>query len=82
MYIVRWKRTADGQLAQVWLDAPDRMAIIAAVDEIDRTLANDPHAASESRSGSMRVMFVPPLGIFFEVDESHKLVEVLKVWTY
>jgi len=35
MYTVRWKRSADSQLAQLWLDAQDRAAVSAAVGEID-----------------------------------------------
>jgi hypothetical protein len=69
-------------LTELWLAASDRASITAAVDEIDRLLAIDPHGAGESRSEFTRVLFVPPVGVFFEVDDASKVVEVLKVWTF
>jgi len=82
MYIVRWKRTALGRLAELWIEATDRSAVTAAVEEIDRILAADPHDAGESRSGQTRILFVAPLGVFFDIHDSSRLVEVLKVWTF
>ena len=82
MYIVRWKRSALSRLTQLWLDALDRTAVTAAVAEIDRLLAGNPHQAGESRSGELRVLFVPPLGVFFEVEEPARTVHVLRVWTF
>jgi hypothetical protein len=75
MYTVRWKRAALNRLTELWLDAADRSTVTMAVDEIDRLLAADPHAAGESR-------FVPALGVFFDVHQSSQFVEVLKVWTF
>ena len=82
MYKVRWKRTALDLLTELWLQATNRSQINAAVDEIDRLLASDPYQCSESRSGSVRVLFCKPLGAFVEVDESSHTVNVLRVWTF
>ena len=82
MYTVRWKRTALDQLTELWLDAADRKRINAAVDEIDRLLAADPHEAGESRSDEIRILFCQPLGAFFEVDDGKREVQVLRVWSF
>jgi plasmid stabilization system protein ParE len=82
MYTVRWKRLALDQLTALWLDATDRASMTAAVDEIDRLLAMDPHRAGESRTENTRVLFEPPVGAFFDINDSSKVVEVLKVWTF
>jgi hypothetical protein len=82
MYEVRWKRSALDRLTEIWLETSDRAAVNAAVDEIDRTLAANPHDAGESRSEDIRVLFVPPLGVFFELHDDTKKVYVLKVWSF
>jgi hypothetical protein len=82
MYTVRWKRTAFDRLTEIWLEAPDRSAVTAAVDEVDRLLAANPHEAGESRSDEIRVLFVAPVGVFFEVHDDSLVVDVLKVWTF
>lgn len=57
MNTVRWKQSALDRLAELWLKAVDREAVNAAVLEIDRLLSSDPHAAGESRSENVRVLF-------------------------
>ena len=74
MYEVRWKRSALNRATELWLDAPDRTEVTAAVAEIDRLLARNPQEAGESRSDLVRVLFVPPLGVFFDIDEPTRAV--------
>jgi plasmid stabilization system protein ParE len=80
-YTVVWKPAAEDELAQIWTDAADRGAVADAANEIDRLLAAHPHDQGESRSDSVRVTFVHPLGIFFHVSEEDRLVSVLQVWS-
>jgi hypothetical protein len=82
MYVVHWKRSAIDRMTEIWLESPDRSAIADAVSEIDRVLASRPQDAGESRSDSIRIFFVPPLGVFFEVDEAAHAVDVLRVWSF
>jgi len=82
MYVVRWKRTALDRLTELWLDSNDRTLVTESVSDIDRTLARDPHHSGESRSENTRVLFVPPLGVFFEADELTATVHVLRVWSF
>lgn len=43
-------------------------------------LREDPYLHSESRSGSVRILLVPPLGVDFKVLEDDRLVKVASVW--
>jgi hypothetical protein len=81
-YTVRWKRSALNRLAELWLKATDRVEIDAAVSDIDRLLAARPDEVGESRSDLIRVFFSPPLGVFYEVAESQRIVNVLRVWSF
>lgn len=79
-YTVSWQPAAEQQLAQIWNNASDRGVVAAAADEIDRSLARNPHARSESRGGTKRIMFVFPLAIYFKVDDTKRQVAVYAVW--
>ena len=79
-YTVVWKPPAEEELARLWIDAPERDLVAQAADRIDQLLKSNPLQQGESRSGSVRVLFVDPLGVFFDVNEQDRLVSVLKVW--
>ncbi len=82
MYTVLWKQAALNQLTELWLVAPNRADVNAAVEGIDRILSADPHHAGVSRSDSVRVIFCQPLGVFFEIFDDDRKVNVLSVWTF
>ena len=77
-----WQLLADLSFADLilWAPAKDRSAVTAAANRIDVLLRSDPLSCGESRGGSSRVFFVPPLGVDFEVHEDDRLVTVLAVW--
>jgi hypothetical protein len=79
-YTVVWKATAEQQLARTWTDAADRNAVNAAAREIDGLLRSDPWTQGESRTRTIRVAFIHPLGVYFHVSEADRLVSVLRVW--
>ena len=79
-YSVRWTRKARlEQLAQVWLDAPDRNAVTAAANEVDRLLAADPAGIGESRAAGLRALIVEPLMVGYMIDEDDGRVIVFSV---
>lgn len=84
MFTVRWERRALNELATVWTDANSdkRRDITAASRRIDLLLRGDPAQQGESRSGGRCVLFVPPLGITFQVNRQSALVSVLHVWQF
>ena len=81
-YGVEWVPIAQNRLAALWVNASDRAAVAAAADAIDARLARDPYANSESRTGSVRVTFEPPLGVQYDVDDARRRVTVLWVWSF
>ena len=80
-YTVRWVRSAEEDLAAIWMQSEDRAVVASAADTLDTLLRDDAHLQGESRAGSLRIMFVPPLGIDFEVIGDDRIVRVLAVWT-
>jgi plasmid stabilization system protein ParE len=80
-YEVRWGPVAERQLADVWLAAPDRNAVTAAADWLDRWLARIPLQIGEPRTSSVhRVAYRDPLGVEYEVIEDDKRVIVQGVF--
>ena len=77
---IRWERGALAELADAWLESnsDERRKIVAAAAEIDRQLLGDPETLGESRTENARLMFIPPLGVLFEVENG--VVSVLHVW--
>jgi hypothetical protein len=80
IFTVSWGPGAVTDLAAIWLDAPDCPEVTSASREIDRLLRRDPAAIGESRDENVRIMFVAPLGVDFEVVEDDRIVYVLSVW--
>jgi plasmid stabilization system protein ParE len=79
-YTVLWSPDAEGDLASIWLAATDRADVTAAGDRIDVLLREDAHLQGESRHGRLRILFVLPLAVDFEVLEDDRIARVLTVW--
>ncbi len=77
---VVWQPVAIQKLATLWNQAADRNAISVAAHQIETLLSRDPHTQGESRIGTQRVGFVPPLGFRFDVILDDCQVRVLAVW--
>ena len=81
-YTVLWRPSAEQRLAELWLAGPERAAIAAAANAIDRALAADPDTKGEARAGSTRVLVEDPLAVYFQVSEPDRLVTVWAVWRW
>ena len=79
-YTVEWLPAAEDDLARIWTAAVDRKAITDAANAIDTLLERDPYSRSESRSDQAQIMFMLPLGVLFDVDETRRVVSVWAVW--
>jgi plasmid stabilization system protein ParE len=79
-YTVTWRKSAENDLAEIWLAAHDRQAVTDAANLIDTSLRRNPLVCGESRLGNTRVMFVPPLVVYFDVYELDRRVLVRAVW--
>ena len=81
-FTVLWTPDAEKDLADIWIEAPDRRAISTAANAIDASLAERPESFGESRDQNVRVAFMWPLGIEFEVLSEDRIVYVLSVWSF
>jgi hypothetical protein len=79
-YTVVWIPSAEADLAQLWMDAPDRNLLSQSADRIDHSLARDPAGIGESRDAGRRILLIPPLGVLYRVKEEDQIVRVLNVW--
>jgi len=64
-WTVTYRPFARDELADLWLNAPDRQAVAHAADAIDRILSRDPLNAGESRGGRRRLLIEPPLAVHY-----------------
>jgi hypothetical protein len=78
-YTLSWKPWAELLLADIWINTDDRPAVTDAANRIDFLLRTDPQTHGESRSGTRRILVVPPLTVAYEVVEQDRRVDVLSV---
>jgi mRNA-degrading endonuclease RelE of RelBE toxin-antitoxin system len=79
-YRVFWSPHAEERLEKILRDAPEPALLAAAAKEIDRHLLAIPNEFGESRYDTVRIGFVPPLGIQYEVMDDVRTVIVYDVW--
>ena len=78
IYTVLWVPSAMSALADIWMNAPDRLAVTAASNDIDAQLRVD--AQRKGRTFHDRRLFVTrPLAVTFKVDSGDRKVFVLQV---
>lgn len=80
IYRVFWSPHAEERLEEILQDAPARALNAAAARDIDQHLAADPLGFGESRYDTVRVGFIRPLGIQYDVLEDVRTVIVYDVW--
>lgn len=78
-YTVTWWTSARDELAQLWLDGPDRGLIAAAADDIDRELRVHADLLAERSSEEPYFINVAMLRAYFRISPMDRLVEVIKV---
>ncbi len=79
-YRVFWAPFAEQRLEALLQDVAAQPHCAAAAREVDRRLMSDPGHFGESRFDAVRVGFVRPLGVQFEVFEDVRTVIVYDVW--
>ncbi len=79
-YSVMWTPSARAQLANLWMQSPDRQAITDSADRIDRQLQNDADTKGINW-WPFRAYFNDPLAVLFTVDPGDCRVWVVQVRT-
>lgn len=77
-FSVRWHRTAENHLAELWLEEADRNAVTRAQAAIDRLLSIRPHSGVPLSEG-LWTIDIPPLRAYFEIHESDASVRISAV---
>ncbi len=72
-------RSAESELAAIWIQAADRRSVTAAQTLIDAELAVDPSSKGVEVAEGLRRIMAPLLLELFEVHEPDRLVEINKV---
>jgi hypothetical protein len=75
-YTVEWAYNAEMELAAIWLRAANRQAVTPAQAAIDRLLRVDPVANGTALSEGLWRLAVPPLVVFYSIDETQRHVTV------
>jgi hypothetical protein len=76
---VVWIEDAEGDLAEVWTNSSNREAVRAAVNRIDRELAQAPTLYGTHLSEGLRTIYREPLKVFFTIDPIDEVVEVQRL---
>ena len=79
-YRVLWAPYAEDTLERLLQAAPEPSILAAAARQIDHHLLTDPTKFGESRYDTVRIGFVYPLGVQFEVMDDVRTVIVHDVW--
>ena len=84
MYSVIWKTAALDHLADLYVavSTEDRSRLSGGVESFNRQLEQDPSSIGESRTGGLRIAFLPLLVVTFQVNETTRVVRVLAVTRY
>jgi hypothetical protein len=78
-YTVVWRKDADDDLAQAWMDAANREDVTSAADQVDIQLKNDPTSKGEELHEGLRRLKIPPLSVIFLVEEMDRQVAVVSI---
>jgi len=79
---VLWKKSAEDDLASIWLAADDRDLITRTAGAIDEHLEQNAPSAGESRPDGKRILLMAPLGVKFQVYPQERIVRVADVWRF
>lgn len=84
MYSISWTQGALEDVAEIWLkgSGPERQRITDSVHQLDSLLTESPLDVGESREGDVRVAFVAPVAISYQVEVASHEVIVLSAWSY
>ena len=75
-FSLAWEPPAEDELAEIWLQSPDRWAVTRAQAKIDQLLKADPIANGAHLSEGLYTIHVPPLRCNYTIDVANRHVEV------
>ena len=81
-YTVVWRPYAERSLTEIWNDSNDKQSITDAANTIDALLRTDPLSVGESREENVRLLYVAPLAVYYDVFPDDRRVGVWAVWQH
>ena len=78
-YDYEWSKPAEALLGKIWLNATDRNAVSTADYQAEKLLQQSPRTAGWEMSEGLWQIIVPPLKIYYEIDDLKRLVTVTHV---
>jgi hypothetical protein len=75
-YTVTWQDDAEAELTELWLSAPDRSEITAAVQAVDDALSIDAESKGNRVAEGLMSFNAPPIRVLFVVREPDRVAEV------
>jgi hypothetical protein len=78
-YSVFWTSEAEDDLALIWQRAADRSAVVKSAELADRYLGSNPHHYGNPLSEGLWAILVPPLQVYFQIDEEARRIDVTHV---
>ena len=81
-YFLIWTQRAYDDLADIWVasDVSTRERIEKALLRLNEDLRINPWPIGESREANVRMVFVGPIGVVFQIEEAEQTVRVGHVW--
>jgi hypothetical protein len=79
-FAVHWDKSAEMELARIWLYAPDPKAETVASARIDEILALDPVSYGRALSEGLCKLAVPPLTVYYSIHQVNHSVTVSDVF--
>ena len=78
-HTVVWHKDAVDELAEIWINAPNRAAVATAANAMDSNLADEPSTKGDELSEGLRVLIARPLQVLFAVNVDDRVAEILQV---
>jgi hypothetical protein len=75
-FFVDWGVDDLEDLADIWLNSPDRNGVTRAQNRIDDLLETNPLGVGEHVGEGLRKIHYPPLLVYYSVDTANRKVEV------
>ena len=75
VYTVIAEPEATDQLAEIWMNSPDRQAVERASNHIDALLRIDPLSQGIAADDE-RIVYEPPLAVVYRVNAADRLVSI------
>jgi hypothetical protein len=79
VYRVIWDDDVYAEVASMWLDAKDRVAVIDAVHKIDQALTQDPYSSGSELSEGLLWIDCTPVRAIYSVDETTRHAKVHRI---